>query len=322
MLGSGIYTRQMYETKILSRPLDNNSSGSRLSSTSLRVSAAALPTTVSPLHGLKVAAAAGLLAATLQWLLSSALARRVIGRAGSPTASTKENAAYTAHSVVALILMLLLSGMGSLGWWFTHAPANKILDVSPTGGWMAAVVLGAFLLWDIPTSIRVKALRKPDVIIHHIVMMVLAGIATSILPMHYIFYYFGVVELSSVPLIIYDQVTFWIDTTNDDNGNTTGKVERLTRIQSILAPITALSFALVRVVSFTKVTVEGFLPDAKAALVAAANKSRIITPPQRIGIQFLMVACTLFTLLQWFWFSQIVQAFREQMASSQSSSPS
>ena len=226
----------------------------------------------------------------------------------------QDTAEYTAHSIVAMGLMILLSSTGVLGWWLpfflsSNPVANgmdRLLGVSDTGRWMAAVVFGCFALWDIPTSLRVKALRKPDVMVHHGVMMVLAGLGCTVLPMHYILYYFGVVELSSIPLIAYDQVVHWMEhSKSKESSENTKTKSSLEPIQGALGIIAALAFTSIRVISFTKVTLTNFLPDCRTALATA-----LLSSQQKWTIRFLMLACGGFTFLQWYWFSKMVTAFR------------
>jgi TLC domain len=285
----------------------------------------------SPSQGLAVAVTFGTLAATLQWFLAT----RVLSKQKKKSALPSSPSSYTAHSIVALALMLLLSVMGMHQWWSSSFASsignnNLLLHASPSARWMAAVVLGTFGAWDIPTSLRVSALRKPDVVTHHVVMMILAALGVVVLPMPYIFYYFGVAELSSIPLIAYDQVTYWIEQQQQQNHNNNHQESlssswNLTNLQQLLGVITSIAFTLVRVVSFSKVTFCNFLPDCRAALLLKATATAavsIITPSQRYAISFLMVACTLFTLLQWFWFGQMIQTIRKQMVMTPSSSSS
>lgn len=248
---------------------------------------------------IQLAAKAGFSAVAAQWVL----ARLVFSNKKCPQV-LQNTADYTAHSVVALALMLLLSGLGVWNWWVNPAPivgAARILNVSTNGKWMAAVVLGCFALWDIPISIKVKGLRKPDVIAHHCVMTLIAAIGCFLLPMEYVVYYFGIVELSSVPLIFYDQVSQWIENAPAKESEEPHPLEK---IQGNLGLVAGVAFTLVRVVSFTKVTMRNFLPDCMKALTSAVGA-------QKWAIQFLMLACGGFTFLQWYWFSTMVKAFQE-----------
>jgi TLC domain len=250
---------------------------------------------------LTVAAKSGLVAVAVQFVL----AKFVFPNKKCPQV-LQDTAEYTAHSVVALGLMILLSGLGVWGWWWNPSSisgAARILDVSATGHWMAAVVLGCFSLWDIPVSVKVKALRKPDVIAHHCVMTLVAAMGCFLLPMEYVLYYFGIVELSSIPLIFYDQTAHWVE--NMKQNQEDDQPHALEKIQGNLGIVAGVAFTLIRVVSFTKVTFRGFLPDCMKALATSSSE------PQKWAIRFLMFACGGFTFLQWYWFSNMIKAFKE-----------
>lgn len=255
---------------------------------------------------LPVAAKAGVVAVTAQWILAKLV---FSNRNKLCPKVVQETADYTAHSVVALGLMILLSGWGIRNWWlyptYCSGGVAKILNVSLTAQWMAAVVLGSFVLWDIPVSTRIQALRKPDVLAHHCVMTMVAAIGCFLLPMEYGVYYFGIVELSSIPLICYDQVTHWVEHLQKSKNTKGEEKHALEIIQGNLGLLAGISFTLVRVVSFTKVTLRDYLPDSIQALAVASTGS------QKWAIRILMGACAGFTVLQWYWFSTMIKAFQE-----------
>ena len=116
---------------------------------------------------------------------------------------------YSAHQLVALALMLYATTFGLLGWLsppaYTATAAGRLLAVSASARFLGATLLGALLAWDIPTCLAVPRLRKPDVLGHHVAMAATALVGCTALPTHYGLYYMGVVELSSIPLTIYDQ---------------------------------------------------------------------------------------------------------------------
>ena len=116
---------------------------------------------------------------------------------------------YSAHQLVALVLMLYATTFGLLGWLsppaYTATAAGRLLAVSASARFLGATLLGALLAWDIPTCLAVPRLRKPDVLGHHVAMAATALVGCTALPTHYGLYYMGVVELSSIPLTIYDQ---------------------------------------------------------------------------------------------------------------------
>ena len=85
-----------------------------------------------------------------------------------------------------MALMILVSYIGVAVWWLSGplpaGAAARLTVESGSARWLAAVITGMFVFWDVPVSCYVKPLRKPDVVIHHIVMAVIACIAATSLP--------------------------------------------------------------------------------------------------------------------------------------------
>jgi len=211
-----------------------------------------------------------------------------------------QNAGYTAHEVVALGLMILVSGIGVVGWYSlgqTGTSADRLLVADPKARWLATVVLGMFVAWDVPSSLLVAKLRKPDVVIHHICMAIIAWIGTFIMPMRYLFYYFGVAELSSIPLVLYSQLNQSYEQCSHDPIRQT----RLRKLRDHMGIVVALSFTWVRAIGFTTVTLREFIPDCRSVL------SSLVDVTQRRILHGLIGASLAFTALQLFWFSQIVR---------------
>ena len=69
--------------------------------------------------------------------------------------------------------------------------AGRLLVVSDSARFLAATLLGALVAWDIPTSLTVPRLRKPDVLVHHLAMAATALVGSVYLPTHYGLYYMG-----------------------------------------------------------------------------------------------------------------------------------
>lgn len=252
----------------------------------------------------KVAAGAGLIG------LGSQLALQKIFRQ-SKDPVLKENAEYTAHTVVAFGLMMLVSTVGVMGWYFqppaileSSGAVCRFLVPSSASRWLAAVISGCLFLWDIPSSLAIPALRKPDVIAHHIAMLLVAYTGATRLPTHYIAYYFGVIELSSLPLLIYDQLSVNRDTLSKLETNQEERLAKVTKQRDFFKIVAAVSFSLVRVMSFSKVSLCNFLPACRAALPQA----------RRMGlgkvVRFSMMANVAFTVLQLYWFSVMVRKVR------------
>jgi hypothetical protein len=232
---------------------------------------------------------------------------------------------HTAHTCVAFVFLLLVTMVGAIGWYSTGmvaaksaAAASRLLVVQPAALWLAAVVTGMMALWDIPTSIRVKSLRKPDVLVHHILMTVISYLGATQVPTLYVFFHLGVSELSSLPLLLYDQLTHQLQgfenqsqddhsTSREDDGDNQQEQQRRTakliQAQEVMKPVTAIFFTIVRAFWFTKVTLFGYVPDVLSVLrtnvATAAGKAAVL--------QFTMLAGIGFTALQLYWFySQIV----------------
>ena len=266
---------------------------------------------------LKVILISGIISSSLQYMLYKLFKQ-------STQSKLSDHPEYTSHSIVALLLMILVSSIGVIGWWgwewigtSTLPPTinNKIIDPSSTARFLSAIIVGSFTMWDIPVSLRVPELRNIDVIIHHIVMLLLSVIGCTILPMHYAIYYFGVSELSSIPLVIYDQLKLWNTSTCNTNSNTTSKESPsriLQKLETIFGIITAIAFTIVRAIHFPYVTLKHFLPDCWKLLLPTTIKGggggvRVLLPPLNFIIPFLMVGSIGFSVLQLYWFQGLVQ---------------
>jgi len=151
-------------------------------------------------------------------------------------------------------------------------------------------ILETMNIWDIPVSIAVPQLRKIDVIVHHIVMTIVAWVGAVTLPMHYLFFYLGISELSSIPLLCYDQLQVTVMSM---------KESRLTTLRDRFQIMAAICFTLIRAYYFTKITLMHFVPDVRFVLPTA---NRAVN-----ALRFGMIASIGFTALQLYWFSKIVR---------------
>jgi len=98
---------------------------------------------------------------------------------------------------------------GVLGWLNPPATAygaaataaGRLLVTSDSARFLAATLLGALVAWDIPTSLAVPRLRKPDVLVHHLAMAATALVGSVYLPTHYGLYYMGCPATTHAPLV-------------------------------------------------------------------------------------------------------------------------
>ena len=66
------------------------------------------------------------------------------------------------------------------------------------------MLFGELVLWDLPCAIWIKALRRPDLVIHHVAMAAVAFNAAWLAPIYYGVFYLGLIELSTIPLNIHE----------------------------------------------------------------------------------------------------------------------
>ena len=130
-----------------------------------------------------------------------------------PTGPWSRMPGFLGHQCVAFPLMFYMAYLGSAAF-FTPSEAavarSQTLDgrmhaEDPTGLLLSQIIVGMQLLWDIPTTILIKDLYSPLMLVHHVGMAVLAVVClVSQFGQSYLPFFTGVVELSSIPLAIVD----------------------------------------------------------------------------------------------------------------------
>jgi hypothetical protein len=137
---------------------------------------------------------------------------------------------FTAHQLIALPSMCILTYCGVKSWFFTDTddssismdtPYQRIFGQSNPSNIPLAIGSGAILLWDIPSSYFIKELNDPLMALHHVGMFMVATVMggmfcgssgsdsggqqqQQMIGYYYVPYYFGVIEMSSVPLSYVD----------------------------------------------------------------------------------------------------------------------
>lgn len=205
-----------------------------------------------------------------------------------PTGSVWSTApSYTAHQVIVVPLMMYLVWQGTVEWFFGNnsnddTAQDRILQASK----FCDYVLG-IMSWDIPITILTPNLRSWPMMIHHVAMVITAALSLGIwsdgkeLFGYYAPFFFGVTEISTLPLVAMD----------------------LLESKGLASPTwLGLSFAVlflsVRALYFPFVSVTRVLPDIRQLT------SKDIYPKPLHAMAVLNV---LFTLLQLHWGSLIVQ---------------
>jgi hypothetical protein len=208
---------------------------------------------------------------------------------------------FIAHKVVALAVLLYMSGVGLSKWCRTATPSTaeeRILGTDATGRLLAEVTVGMLLFWDIPSTVLVKELGNPVMFVHHIVMAAIAYVATSVgrqMLGYYAIYAFGVSEVSSVPLVFVDllhpkyeigklaeESTFW---------STVNGVARVTFV---------VLFLLNRALYCQYVALTGILPDVQSLLADPACNTKTL-------LRSVWVCAVFMLLLQMYWASLVLK---------------
>jgi len=216
------------------------------------------------------ALASGAFAACSQAVISYRL-----GRSSDPAVSS--TAGYRAHHAVAFAYMIFATAVGCGVWlgsaaWLGDAASRLLVPAASSGTvrFLAAAILGELVIWDLPTAIWVKQLRRVDMLIHHVAMAVVAALVVRC-PIFYGAFYLGVVELSVLPLTLNELFAAAHDANEEAGAPPPGRVERLAKWRDLSQVVAAAAFVLVRGVEFTRVTATKFVPEVLGVLRAAAG---------------------------------------------------
>eukprot|EP00931_Biecheleriopsis_adriatica_P091383 TRINITY_DN65267_c0_g1_i1.p1 TRINITY_DN65267_c0_g1~~TRINITY_DN65267_c0_g1_i1.p1 ORF type:complete len:296 (-),score=32.24 TRINITY_DN65267_c0_g1_i1:39-926(-) len=216
-----------------------------------------------------------------------------------PKGPWRNDPGFLAHQCVTLPLMLVMTLTGMQAWFapgdFSEALEERVFGRNATGEYLAQVAFGSMVMWDIPTGLLTKSLRKADMMAHHFLMAFLAFLACTPLFSCYIPFYFGVIELSSVPLAIVD--IFHPSQLQE----LTHKYRALRAINEVCRPCFALLFLLVRGLYFPYVMANYSLPD----IWAMTRESESASQSLKYGI--VLVSAVALTCLQLYWASLVVK---------------
>lgn len=223
--------------------------------------------------------------------------------------------AFTAHQVIALPLMIILTYIGFRDWFFDPnkdedgaTATDRIFGYSNPNDILLATGTGAILLWDIPTGFLSPPLRDPIMWAHHVGMFLVAATMSGLFCEHgnmigyyYGSFYFGVVELSSIFLAYvdifhpkYEHYHKWLNAKHGSkNMMTVTKI--MNNLNEVARILFALSFLLLRGIYFPFLTFRSAIPD----LIKAYEN-----PPDGVPMwtgYFLIFMMSSFALLQAYW---------------------
>jgi hypothetical protein len=223
--------------------------------------------------------------------------------------------AFSAHKVVTLPAMILLTYLGVRDWFFLnenkHAvdtAYDRIFGMSNPSDVPLAYGIGAMLLWDIPISILSPPMRDPFMLVHHVAMFLVAYTMSggfcadrNMIGYYYAPFYFGVIEFSSIPLtyvnVFHPKVVHYHEWTVKEQSSDMLESLRLLviKVNAFARVSFAASFLALRGVYFPYVSFAMTLPDL---IVAYRN------PPPGVPMwtgYFLISSIALFSCLQAYW---------------------
>jgi hypothetical protein len=221
--------------------------------------------------------------------------------------------AFTAHKVVTLPAMILLTYIGAKDWFFVDrnpivTAIDRIFVLSNPDDFPLAYGIGAMLMWDIPVSVLSPPMRDPFMLAHHVGMFFVAYTMSggfcrdgNMIGYYYAPFYFGVIEFSSIPLtyvnVFHPKVVHYHEwSTREHSDGRMASLQRLVKKTNGMARVSfAASFLALRGLYFPYVSFRFCLPD----LIAAYKD-----PPDGVPMwtgYFLMSSIALFSCLQFYW---------------------
>lgn len=241
-----------------------------------------------------------------QIVLTSVFAFKVLG-----TGPWSEMPSFTAHQVIATAVLLYLSVEGLRLQWQQNALNDNNVDrlTDPRHIHLSEFVLGMMVFWDIPTGLCTRALREVPMVFHHFAMAATAALALGALsngnPIvgYYAPFFFGVIEWSSLPLIIVDifhpKHKAWHSyLTSPDRSPWFNRINATARL------VFAASFLLLRTVCFPYVSIAGVLTDVWHVTSLPLDQRRNVPNLPLVAIA---TSNTLFSCLQIYWGNLLIQ---------------
>ena len=230
---------------------------------------------------------------------------------------------FTAHQVVVVPVLVFLAAEGLREWVYQDVPTTAVDRLlGARHGHLSEFVLGMMLFWDIPTGLLTPALFDLPMVFHHLGMCATAAIAMGAIsgakhqPVmgYYAPFFFGMIEISSIPLIIVDlfhpkHKEWHAYLTSHTAPKWLGKLNEAARI------VFAVSFFLMRTVWFPYVTFTGVLPDVmEVAAMEPAKRDNISLAP----LYTMATLNVLFSGLQFYWglllMRQVLKLFQNPSA--------
>jgi len=213
-----------------------------------------------------------------------------------PDGPWKQMPSFTAHQVVAFLAMCYQTYLG-----FLYFNDWGIFNYVEGGVFMAQFCVGSMLVWDIPVGLMSDGMGDLIMHVHHVGFFLMAASTMGYfsngehLGSAYAPFFFGCIELSSIPLQIVDlfhpKQKVWYAYLN--------KYPILQSINDMCRVLFALFFVLTRMLAFPYISLTGAIPD-----FWQASKDR---PEFALPCQAVVVVNILFIILQLYWGILIVK---------------
>jgi hypothetical protein len=192
---------------------------------------------------------------------------------------------------------------GGAAWFAPTAwagdAASRFLLTDGTTRFLAAMLFGELVLWDLPCAIWIKALRRPDSIIHHFAMAAVAFNAAWLAPVYYGVFYLGLIELSTIPLNIHEYFAHAAraaERSVSPSAASRAAVVRFRALRDGWQAAAALSFVAVRGLLFTHVSARRFFPEILPLIAPSAAAHGLRAPLVGHAVSVLG-----FNVLQLYW---------------------
>jgi TLC domain len=221
---------------------------------------------------------------------------------------------FTAHQVMVVPVLVYLSARGVQAWMgspsrTSSTALDRMINQESHNGnnnlHFCEFIFAMMIFWDIPTCLATPALRDGPMLLHHIGMAFTAAVGMGFLSdgvpvlTYYAPFFFGVIEISSLPLIVVDlfhpkHAAWHAYLTNSDAAapRWLGQLNEIARI------VFAILFFLIRTLYFPYVTFFGVLPDVlELRALDVGERGNVSNTPFTV----LAVINVLFSLLQMYW---------------------
>jgi hypothetical protein len=237
---------------------------------------------------------------------------------------------FTAHQLISLPLMCILTYCGMKDWFFNpnkdvighnDTSYDRVFGTTNVNDIPLAIGSGAILIWDTPTGLLVPALQDPLMLFHHVGMFLVGATMSGafshgkMIGYYYASYYFGVIEISSIPLsyvdVFHPKYKFYFEWLHSEKNASRTMMKVLDGVNELCRIVFAVTFLIFRGVYFPYVTFGHTIPD----LWYAYNDETKQLPdgvPMWTGY-FLIGFVSLFALLQFYWGTLILKQIHKMV---------